>query len=90
MEEKGQLTSADKDLGTLDLSTAYLTVHGLVKTSDFSMKEVADCIGKTRQMLHLALSSDKYPKILMDVLHCLGYDSKIVIETKIKPPKGEG
>lgn len=88
-KKREALTSAKVDLGDLDLETAYLTVHGLVKGSDFTMQEVADCIKKTRQTLHVALSSSKYPFMLIEVLECLGYDASLVIKTEKRSPKGE-
>lgn len=73
----------------MDVSTAHMTVYGLVKTSDKSVQEIADCIGKTRQMLHLALTTDKYPLILVEVLECLGYKARLRQEIIAEIPKGE-
>lgn len=82
------LAKATKELGNLDRSDAYLKVAELVDESGISRKDLADCIGKTYRMLHLALSCDKYPGILVDVLECLGYDAWKVEQIGTKIPKG--
>ena len=87
--EMKPIMKATKELGSLDREDAYLAVSKLVDESGLSRKDVAECIGKTYRMLHLALSCDKYPGILVDVLKCLGYEAELVqyIETTIKTPQ---
>lgn len=82
-EKKKALKRATVDLGNLDWETAYMTVHGLVKSSGLTMNEVAKCIGKTRQTLLLVLTTPNYPLLLIKVLECLGYKAKIQIVTEI-------
>ena len=77
-----------KDLGNLDWGIATYTVFGLVKSSGKSMEEVATCAGTTRQTLYRMFDSGSRPLMMVRILECLGYEAKIVIETKI--PKGEG
>jgi len=86
------IIKATEELPKLDRKDAYKTVARLVDESGLTKKEIAKCIGKTYRMLHLALTCDLYPGILIDVLECLGYRAWKVeyIDTEIKTPKGEG
>ncbi len=84
------IVTATKDIGELDAYKAYKQVAKLVDESGVPKKRIAECIGKTDRMLHLALTTSQYPLILMEVLECLGYDVENIMRLTIKTPKGEG
>ena len=81
-EAKKPLQVATKELGTLSIEEAGAEALRLIEESEFSKPIVASCIGKTRQMMHLALTSITYPKIIVDVLACLGYEAEYLFSYK--------
>ena len=81
-EVKKPLQAATKELGILSIEEAGLAALKLIEESEFSKPMVAKCVGKTRQMMHLALTSVTYPKIIVDVLACLGYEANYVFSYK--------
>jgi len=91
-EKKDPLVIAKEELGTMDITLAQKTIRRLIKESGLKQAKICECINRTRATLHLALTTEDYPQILVAVLQCLGYEAekKVLIETKIKTPKGEG
>ena len=91
-KSRDPLVIAKKDIGIMDIETTRNQVRKLIEESGLKQAKICECIGKTRATLHLALTTDKYPQILVAVLECLGYEAEVQtrIVTKIKTPKGEG
>lgn len=83
------MVQATEEVPLLEIGIAHEEVHKLVKDSGFSKPKIAECIGATRQMLHLALTTDKYPFILIRVLKCLGYKTAMKLDLEIIN-EGEG
>lgn len=75
---------ADKELGDLNIDTAYIMVAGLVKSLGLTQGDVGDCIGRTRQTMKKVLGTSDYPFQLLKVLDCLGYEAELVIRTRKK------